>query len=949
MAQGSLSTLQSTTVPIMASVLSTTAALTDEERRQIAECERIIRFGHEVLSGGHPRIKVPAHLHASKPASASRSPASSSAAVPSGPSISLANAPKGPRSSTANFVGRAKDQQIGDNLHSYNANAHVVAPAASSTIAALPGLGAQNVPLSSSASIPTGPRASLRHRSSEHSANVQFDPVLLTKSDDLIKAELQLQRQRLERTLGDHLQQHRVASKPSQHADALADFDLADVLMKALQLVQAPALPQTDPHLAANTSGNDSDSPDDDTFYSSKHDTPESHLTHRIPDPDDSDYAQAREGSHYEPPMVMEVSPIRDQPSTVAVSNAVTIGDAAQYRQYADENAPVSPPNSTLYMGRNQERGEMSEAHEAAVPMEIISSQESEEGSSSRNSGPVLGGHTSTQRRLEPVTQQLIEQAFGRQQSPILRAHNLSPVAPQPAHVSPLAIAHQPPAPQQDAAPVQATPAQVTALRNDRSNGSSPESSPQGRGTKKSKKSKKRKSDRLTNNVASPYIKPEPRSPSPISALPYSRPNKRPRQAPRPGQDLTYDDSQPEELLASARPPTLPTAPYRDDRVAAYDSSNGHRVRQDSRSVVLTESPRYEREYRDEVRPVETVRYIRRVSPSADPYQFTPSEVRTFRSISRAAVERPYPYHDIREPTRTIVRPTSDRDRSRSPIAVEERAPTAMGPPRLPASRIVVDEFGREYIDPSSRPEPVIIRRSVAPRPVYGELDEYYDPRRTGARVIRRSVAPASAQGEQPDVIYERAPPPRAVSTMPAPSRYDDEIVYHRPASPTSGYTTMRRVVTRPEYALPEQRYYRERDYPSQPPTHASGDFYEVRSHDPAREYIVRSRSVRPEMSSRPEAVRMTSVRPEMPARPEVVRMTSVRPEPIPGEYGAPMHMDSQSRGYSVRTMAPPPLPQQPQYARQWPEYETRTGYVDLDLGEDGGLYMDGAQRDVYR
>lgn len=910
----------------MASVVAT-PGLTDEERRQIAECDRIIRFGNEVLSGGHPRIKVPAHLYASKQGSASHSPASSSAPVPSSSIAPLKNVPTGPKIPTAKTAGRAKGQQVADNVHSFSANAHLVTPAASSPFAALPGLDVQNPSLSTMPSVPTGPRASTGQRSSEHSGNIQFDPVLLTKSDDLIKAELQLQRQRLERTLGDQLQQHRAASKPSQHADAFADFDLADVLMKALQLVQAPALPQTDTHLAANTSGADSDSADD-TFYSSKHDTPESHLTHRIPEPDDSDYAQAREGSHYEPPMVMEASPIPDQPLAVAITTpAVLSRDANQYRQYP--NAYAIPPNSTIYLSRSQDRGEAIGTQEADVPMEIISSQESEEASSSRNSGLAPGEQSSAQRRLEPVTQQLIEQAFGRQRSPILRAHNLSPVAPQPAHVSPLAISHQPPAPQQDAPPAQATPAQVAALRNDRSNGSSPESSPQGRGNKKNKKNKKRKSDRLTNTVASPYIKPEPRSPSPISALPYSRPNKRPRQAQRHGQDPIYDESQADDNVASIQAPTLPIAHYRDDRSAARGSPNGLHMRRDSRSVVLTESPRYEREYRDEFRPVETVRYVRRVSPAAEFYPYAPSEVRTIRSFSRAAVERPHPYHDMRDPPRTAMRPVTDRDRSRSPIVAEERAPTVMGPPRLPASRVVVDEFGREYIDPA-RPEPVIIRRSVAPRPVYGELDEYYDPRRTTARVIRHSVAPASNHGE-PEIVYERAPPPRAVSTMPGPSRYDEEVVYHRPASPTAGYTTMRRVVTRPEYALPEHRYYRERDYPS---TQPSGDFYEVRGNDPPREYIVRS----------------TSVRPEMPARTEVMRMSSVRPEPVPGEYGAPIHLDSQSHAYSVRTMAGPPPPQQPPYARQWPEYETRAGYADVERGADGGVsYVDGTQRDVYR
>lgn len=943
MAQGPIAALQSTPVPAMASGIST-ATLTEEEKHQIEECERIIRFRDEILAGGHPRIKVPAHLYASKHSSESQSPSSSSVAVSFGPTASINNAPTGPRLSSAKAASPTNGPQVASNLRSFNANAQLSAPATSSTSARPQGLEPPSISSSTVSSIPTGPRATAGQRFSDNMGNVQFDPVLLTKSDDLIKAELQLQRQRLERALSDQLQQHRAASKPAQHADALVDFDLADVLMKALQLVQSSAPPQTDTHLAANASGADSDSADDDTFYSSKHDTPESHLTHRIPEPDESDSAQAREDSHYEPPMVIEASPIPGQPPVVAMTpSAVTSANSTQHQQHRDPYASVpSAGITTTYPGGVQGHGGMVEGQDATVPMEIISSQDSEEASSPRDSGLVYGSQPSAQRRLEPVAQQLIEHAFGYHQSPILRAHNLSPLAPQPAHVSPLATSHQPSVSQHNAPPAQATPAQVAALRNDRSNGSSPESSPQGKPNKKGKKNKKRKAERMANTVPSPYIKPEPRSPSPLSAPQYPRPNKRPRQVQRSGQNQGYDEAQVEEVVESPHQPSYPTRFYRDDRGPVYDSPNGHHIRQDSRPIVLTESPRYEREYRDELRPVETIRYVRRVSPAADLYQYSPSDVRTIRSVSHAAVERPYPYHDIREPPRAVVRPAADRDRSRSPIMVDERAPTIMGPPRLPTSRVVMDEFGREYIDPSSRPEPVIIRRSIAPRPVYGERDEYYDPSRTTARVIRRSVAPASIHGE-PEIVYERAPPPRAASTMPGQSRYDEEVVYRRPVSPSAGYSTTRRVVTRPEYAVPEYRYYRERDYPPQAPSQTGGEYYEMRSthpqvDEPPREYIVRSTTVRPEVSS----------------RPEVIRLSSVRPEPVPGEYGAPIHPDDRQampppRAYSARPMAAPPP--QSQYTRQWPEYETRPGYGEPEIrGDDGGVtYIESTQREAYR
>lgn len=916
-------------------------SLSDEERRKIEECERILRFRDQVLAGSHPRIKAPAHLLAPKQSSTeSRGPASASATttVSSGHLLGK-TPPKGPKLSRANATMPAggSGPQIAANLRSFAANAQHSAPASQNNAIHPPGL-ESSLTSGFMTGIPTGPKADVGNRHVESSANAQFDPVLLTKSEDLIKAELQLQRQRLERALGEQLQQQRTATKAAHAVEAPVEFDLAAVLMKALQLAQSSATVQTDANLAANQSGSDSDS--NDTFYSSKHDTPESHLEQRIPSPGNAEVAREREDSPYEPPMVMDASPVPGHASVLAMPSSVTNPFTATHAPVYNNHihaAPLSGHNSFGGMNASQEA--------AGVPMEVISSQESGEGSSSRDSGVAAAGQASAQSRLQSVSRQMIEQAFGRRQSPILRAHNLSPIAPQPAHVSPLATSRQPPMPQQDAAPAQATSAQVAALRADHSNGSSPDSSPQGKANKKAKKNKKRKADRMAaNNVPVPYIKPEPRSPSPVTAPQYPRqPNKRIRSAQQARQELSSDEPRYEEVVESTHPSSYPRV-YRDERGPVYGSPAEAHTQQHARPMIVTEPSRYEREYHEELRPVETVRYIRRASPGAQPYP--PAEVRTYRSVSRAAVDRPYPYYDSRDLPRTVVRPAANRDRSRSPVLVEERAPGAMGPPQLP-SRVVVDEFGREYIEPPSRQEPVIIRRSVAPRPVYGDREDYHDPSRATSRIVRRSVAPASVQGE-PEIVYERAAPPRAASVMPGPGRYDEEVVYRTPASPagypSAGYTTTRRVVARSEYP-PEYRYYRERDYPSQPPSQPIGGYYEVRdsrppmSGEPHRDYIVRS----------------TTARPESSAMPEVVRMSSVRPEPTPGEYGAPIRLDAQAmpppRSYSVRPMAPPPPPlHQPQYVQQWPEYETRPVYREhIRVEDDGVTYVDSAPRDTYR
>lgn len=935
----------------MASANVISATLTEEEQHQIGECERILRFRDEVLSGVHPTIKVPAHLF-SKQSSRSHSPVSSSTAAPAGPKWSVDNAPKGPKALSRKARAKARKAaqptqttngpQVPNNFRSFNANAQHSASATSATSANVldPSLGFS----SNMSGIPTGPRA---QNPGDTSSNAQFDPVLLTKSEDLIKAELHLQRQRLERAAVDHLHQIRAATKASHAAEPDPEFDLAEVLIKALQRVQTSAPVQTDPNLAANASDGERDpGSDNDTFYSSKHDTPESHLTHRIPESDEfevevaAESAQAGDESPYEPPMDMEASPVPGQPPVVAIPpSAIAYANTAQPQQPRDNHplAPIPYHRNLTTINAGGEAGMSQEA--VGVPMEIISSQDSDEAISSRGSGVAGRDQPGDRQRLQSVTQQLIEQGFGSRQAPILRAHNLSPIHPQPqAHVSPLAIAREPPISHQDAPQAQATPAQVAALRNDRSNGSSPEGSSQGKPNKKGRNKKKRKADRsAANNAASPYIKPEPRSPSPLTAPQFIRPNKRLRQGQPPAQEQGRDEPRIEDVVESAHPSSYPPRIHRDDRGPIYSSPLGQHVRQDPRPVVLAEAPRYAPEYRDDPRPVETVRYVRRASPGAHPYPYAPSEVRTIRSVSRAAVERPYPYYDAREPPRTVVRPATDRGRSRSPIMIEERPPSAMAPPRLPASRVVIDEYGREYIDPTPRPEPVIIRRSVAPRPMYADREDYYDPGRTTTRVIRRSVAPAAGVHGDPD-------PPRSASVMPGPDRYDGQVVYRRPASP-AGYTTTRRVVTHPEYA-PEYRYYRERDYPTQPSSQPVGDYYEVRStHEP-----------RLSMGEPPrEYIRSTTVRPEVAYhRPDVVRMSSVRPEPVPGDYGASIHLHDQHampppRAYSVRPMGPPP-PQQPQYVR-WPEHESRAAYGEQEMREedDGVTYVNSAPRDVYR
>ncbi|KAI8309106.1 hypothetical protein K4K61_002018 [Colletotrichum sp. SAR11_59] len=210
-------------------------SLSKDELHQLQQCERIIQFRDAILAGAHPRIKVPANLAKQTPAFANVSPSN----------------PSTPAKDSA-AVGQP-DQSGGFQLVANTQNA------------SLPGLG--NLP-PTNANLPQRPYGS---------GNTEINPIFLEKSDDLIKAEIQLQRQRLERALRDEVDQRRAAVKASAQAEPLADIDLSDVLSKALTLVQATTTMPANAMLAANTSAA-SDSFDENSYYSSQHNSPDSSL-----------------------------------------------------------------------------------------------------------------------------------------------------------------------------------------------------------------------------------------------------------------------------------------------------------------------------------------------------------------------------------------------------------------------------------------------------------------------------------------------------------------------------------------------------------------------------------------------------------------------------------------------------------------------------------------------
>ncbi|ORY63140.1 uncharacterized protein BCR38DRAFT_436008 [Pseudomassariella vexata] len=769
-------------------------ALTADELREIQEYDKIVRFRDRILSGSHPRIKAPTQ---------------SLGNGQSRPQFSSQPATETISSSTRQIL--TKSYQI-DNLESFRANSH------QSAVAATAALGSSITGVGTSRSFGSG--------------TTEIDPLLLTKSDELIKAELQLQRQKLERTLREQLDQSRAASKAAQQAsEEVSDFNHSDVLAKALTLVQATAPPApADANPPANQS-DASDSFDENTFYSSQHDTPEPHISPR---------------AHNAPESIQIPDSLPSLPRPNPSEHVQSL-----------PNAGFAPGRNEVGTSRQVYNSGGRPRVQAPVPevvnAQVISSNES--GTTSRsNSGNVDSEQRLNQPRVQQPHQLLAGPQLSHPGSPLIRAHNLSPLAPQPAHVSRLATVRQPPVLDPEISILPGAPAQVAALRQQEAgNGTSPESSPQGEkgNKKKNKKKNKRKAAELRAQEppVSPYIKPEPRSPSPLSCPQFTRPNKRQRQSHRPQQELNYDE--PREPVEIGRQEEYVPRPHREERLPmGYERIDDPYARPIRQSVAPS-SHRLGLPVYEDCRPDETVKYVRRVaSPSGYPTQYVPGEIRSMRSATYSSAAEPL-YQDgpvYRRDGRMSVRPVADRARSRSPV-LTEAWPSAMAPPRALPPRIVRDQFGREYLEPS--PSPPVARHSVAPvgRP-------------------------------EPEIVYERAPARPASRLLGPDNTYEHDGVIYRRASPTFA---PRRIVTQPEYGAVDYRGYRQRDYSAQPIPAPGGEYIQYGG--------VTERRIIEEMPR--EYSRAASIRPAEPIRYEYGRMQSVRPDMPPREYAASVHPES--------------------------------------------------------
>jgi hypothetical protein len=850
-----------------------TTTLTAEEIHEILECEKIVRFREAILSGTHPRIKVPAHLNGRSATRHASTPTSHT------PRPNLPSSQVEPKATTPGT-------HVEDNPSLSNNRSSITPRVA-------PGRSGVAMPML---------------------AKAEINPLFLEKSDDLIKAEIQLQRVRLERTLREQVEQRRLSVKASaQTSESLPDFDISDVLFKALTIVHPSTATDAEQPVADHASA--SDSFDENTFYSSQHDTPEQSSSSQ--ELRERGEASARvialasahpvNTDHYEPrDEVMTDVPLS---KNVASAEQELMHQPSPVLQHRKLGASYHTSSSGLKIPTTDTapQGQTDSAYDEDIARAVSGSvQQVQEATVSTHSDIMSGPSISAPKYLTNLstvqTGASLKRKFAETDSStsaeileptiIRNLEDVPTLAPQPARVSPLATARAPPVIGQSMIAEEATPAQVTALR--KPSASSPDSSPKENKTsdKKKSKKKKRKSSGKQAGTAdapdSPYIKPEPRSPSPFAVAPLPRPLQRQRQTVQPGAELNYDEPRYEVPREEPREQIVNSRHKEHGARSVHDRAEDERI-YEPREAEVYGYRRVGRDGKQYNRVVSQEIYRAPTSPIIPAGPYASHEPRSVRAASHAATDRPIQeapiyYRDL--PPRATVRPHADRERSRSPIMRDRRSPVLMAPPpRLPPARIVVDDCGQQYY-------------ATAPVQVSS----------------RRSVVPVSRSGDE-DLIYERAsvrPVARPVSDL----YEEDRVVYRRSSPPL---TTSRRVISQADPDL-DYRSYRQREYSSRPIVLAPPpDEYvrireplETRQSDYALEapagyaplgYIPRARSVRPEVIRdevpREYVTRVQSVRPELPPKDYA---SGVRPENVRGDGAAREYI---SRLQSVRPEAP--------------------------------------------
>lgn len=827
--------------------------LTNGDNYQV-EYERILNLREEVFAGKHPRLKVPVPLNTES----SKYPIKPPSAMPSS---QMQNGVQKPAQTSHLQVPHTKPTESKDSRSPV--------PGSNSFTNRPPNTVSTPVPGS-------GPAA--------------IDPIFLTKSEVLVKAELQQKRQRIERALEDQVSQAKVVSRmKTSDQEAVPDFDVTEVLRKAQEIVK-PFKPVESN--AANRTASSSDSFDENTFYSSQMNESTTEEADELTKSRPNKVCKFFADGHCRLGAVCTFS------HDVAVKQNVA-ADASQAVQVdsvnADEQANLPRPGASLQAQANGNDDSNSQSHlnRIAELEEQLRKLKSQSGNGSQ---AVNTGNQAKDRRIpeEPAysppeprdlavnqhagREEISDRDRGRRgnsverrtsgnvqrtsreyarhneksQSPsnevrVIRNHITSPIAPQPARVSPLAVAKVPQIPQGTG----------ILQENDRpsrdsggeigSNRQSPYVFLQPVGSRKRRRETdsydKARHVLARREVISPeiHIKAEPVSPPPYSAPAEVLQPRRRQAVPRP----VYIDTDP-PLRQGDRQPIMYQSASVDRLQQAYALDERRPLTPVVRRVLSRNGHHFDAREEQDLRRVVSARQLR--GPRSPPEHYVVPQPHSARAASHVYV--PQPAQVLSRQSRTSVQPLSmshaDHDRPFSPLPQSNISPTSLRPFSMaPPRRIVIDQYGQKYFE---APLASDRQASVIPLGRANEFVSRYEPHSARSTSIRdppavevyderqyrrRVPSPLSPRYVQ----YQSDPKPRQVFEGESGQLYGEEAYVPR--------TNEIRMINRPEPRSFDQFDDAVRPRESYPRTQSvrpvSGQY-----EDP-RERISRVQSVRPE------------------------------------------------------------------------------------------------------
>jgi len=787
-----------------------------------------------------------------------------------------------------------------------------------------------NLSVPKTRSVPLKPKSpNVQNLPTPSSKSSGIDPIFLTKSDVLVRAEIHQKRQRLERALEEQV--HKLRKQNAVDHEALPDFDVTEVLRKAQELVKPIKLLESS---RVNAGASSSDSFDENTFYSSQMDesttTEEADESHkRRPNSNKiCSFFLRGERCKYGDKCIFSHDPALKQRLEAEGSQVVDLDrvNADEQTSARKNNAsnkrartnatqpkpPVKEIDTNIIPAQSQEERERKERI-ARLEAELRSAKAEQEGLpdvASRHGpkethdyqgepaysppGPDEFGRDVGLREPESRQAAVVPQrhaapdgqpqnrVYGRRNGNpptplpsdgrIVTSHIRSPVAPQPSRVSPLAVAKVPQVSQIQREYGENRRSSRASNVENVSAGQSPNVASQPRSSRKRRRGLD-PVEQIRNVVSrtdfgSPVIriKEEPASPPPFDIAAPNMRQVRPRQE---GPRQVYVDT--------VAPQYRDQEPFHQQtRIverAAYDQMNDGRAPQTPiiRRVVSRNGQRYVANGEQDLRRVVTApRQVRaQMSPPLYPVEWSAPQPRATRVASQAYVS-PIP-RDVLPQYRASVQP---------PSAAYSQIDRSPSPPihQMPQSPIE-----RRPIAMAPPPRRIVVdqwgnRFMEAPMPIERHV----------------SVAPM-VRGNDYDPRYDQvAPRNPSVVRQPQVIRVDDEghqYVRRAPSPSSNGCfekATRQVIEPRSEY---EDGAYVARDNDPRPINYAetrpAARYDEVPVQD-AR--IVRLQSVRPverqyEDIHAPDEriVRMQSVRPverqyEDP-REQIIRVQSVRPE----------------------------------------------------------------------